>query len=220
MELLAPVLDNFEVSLGWRYEDFSTYGSNDVFKIGARWDITDDLAVRGTWGEVFRAPGVYDLFQGQVDSFPTYLDPCSDRAVSANGAIAPGCAQQSEQLDTQVLAKVGGNPFLEAEEGETMTFGVVYTPTFGDFSMELTVDYWDLELEDGITSLGVNYTLNDCYENQNQSACALITRRADYSIAQILDAPINAAMLESSGVDVGFDASYALQGSTIRANVL
>ena len=220
VELLAPVLDNFEVSLGWRYEDFSTYGSNDVFKIGARWDITDDLAVRGTWGEVFRAPGVYDLFQGQVDSFPTYLDPCSDRAVAANGAIAPGCAQQSEQLDTQVLAKVGGNPFLEAEEGETMTFGVVYTPTFGDFAMELTVDYWDLELEDGITSLGVNYTLNDCYENQNQGACALITRRADYSIAQILDAPINAAMLESSGVDVGFDATYQLQGSTIRANVL
>ncbi|GIR69983.1 MAG: hypothetical protein CM15mP74_12340 [Halieaceae bacterium] len=56
-----------------------------------------------------------------------------------------------------------------------MTFGVVYTPTFGDFAMELTVDYWDLELEDGITSLGVNYTLNDCYENQNQGACALIT---------------------------------------------
>ena len=27
-------------------------------------------------------------------------------------------------------------------------------------------------------------------------------------------------MLESSGVDVGFDASYALQGSTIRANIL
>ena len=71
-------------------------------------------------------------------------------------------------MDTQVLAKVGGNPFLKAEEGETTTIGVVWTPTFGDLSMELTVDYWDLELEDGITTLGVNYTLNDCYENQNQ----------------------------------------------------
>ena len=182
VELLAPVLDNFEVSLGWRYEDFSSYGSNDVFKVGARWDITDSLAIRGTWGEVFRAPGVFDLYQGQVDSFPTYLDPCSDRAVAANGAIAPGCAQQSEQLDTQVLAKVGGNPFLKAEEGETTTIGVVWTPTFGDLSMELTVDYWDLELEDGITTLGVNYTLNDCYENQNQGSCSLILG-ADYNRA-------------------------------------
>ena len=78
IELLAPVLDNFEVSLGWRYEDFSSYGSNDVFKVGARWDITDSLAIRGTWGEVFRAPGVFDLYQGQVDSFPTYLDPFRD----------------------------------------------------------------------------------------------------------------------------------------------
>jgi len=220
LELLAPVLDNVELSFGWRYEDFSTYGSNDVFKVGARWDITDELAIRGTWGEVFRAPGVFELYQGASDSFPTYLDPCSDRAVAANGAIAPGCAQQSTQLDTQVLAKVGGNPFLEAEEGETFTAGIVWTPTFGDVDFELTVDYWDLELEQGITSLGVNYTLNDCYENQNAAACALITRRADYSVAQILDAPINAALLETSGVDVGFDARWELVGSTLRANVL
>lgn len=220
VEILAPVLDNVELSLGWRYEDFSTYGSNDVWKVGARWDITEDLAIRGTWGEVFRAPGIFDLYQGQVDSFPTYLDPCSDRAVSANGAIAPGCAQQSQQLDTQVLAKVGGNPFLEAEEGEQWTAGVVWTPTFGAVSMEMTLDYWDLELEQGITTLGVNYTLNDCYNNLNAGSCALITRRADYSIAQILDAPINASLLEASGVDLGFDARWDLGGSTLRANVL
>ena len=73
IELLAPVLDNFEVSLGWRYEDFSSYGSNDVFKVGARWDITDRLAIRGTWGEVFRATGVFDLYQGQVCSRPTSI---------------------------------------------------------------------------------------------------------------------------------------------------
>lgn len=212
-ELLLPILSNLEVNIGYRYEDFSSYGSEDVFKVGARWDITEDLAIRGTFGEVFKAPDIFDLYQGQVDSFPTYLDPCSDRAVAANGSIAPGCTQQSAQLDTQVLAKVGGNPLLQAEQGETMTLGVVWTPTFGDVSMEFTADYWEVELEDGITALGVNYILNDCYFEGNQNSCALVTRRADYSVAQILDAPINAAVIYAEGVDVGAGLDWDFGGA-------
>ena len=220
VEAVLPVLDNVELSVGWRYEDFSTYGSEDVWKVGARWDITDDLAIRGTWGEVFRSPDIYDLFQGLVDSFPTYLDPCSDRAVSANGSVAPGCTAQSEQLDTQVLAREGGNPNLEAETGETLTLGVVWTPTLGNVSLEMTADYWEIELEQGITSLGVNYILDDCYTNQNAASCSLVTRRADYSIAQILDAPINASELYVEGIDLGIDATWELPGSQLSASIL
>jgi len=218
-EVLLPILDNVEFSVGWRYEDFSTYGSEDVWKVGGRWDITDDLAIRGTWGEVFRSPTISDLFGGLVDSFPTYVDPCSGD-YAAGGAIAPGCAQESVQLDSQVLAREGGNPGLQAETGETLTLGVVWTPTFGAVGIEATLDYWEVELEDGITELGVNYILNDCYNNLNQGSCSLITRRADYTIAQILDAPINASELYSEGIDLGLDATWDLGNSQLSASVL
>jgi outer membrane receptor protein involved in Fe transport len=218
-ELLLPVLDNVEFSVGWRYEDFSTYGSEDVWKVGGRWDITDNLAVRGTWGEVFRSPTISDLFGGLVDSFPTFSDPCSTD-YSADGSIAPGCAQEAVQLDSQVLAREGGNPGLKAETGETMTLGVVWTPTIGPVGIEATLDYWEVELEDGITSLGVNYILDDCYNGGNQSACDLVTRRADYTIAQILDAPINASELYSEGIDLGLDATWDLGNSQLSASVL
>jgi len=220
IEALLPVLDNVELSVGWRYEDFSTYGSEDVWKVGGRWDITDNLALRGTWGEVFRSPSISDLFGGLVDSFPTYVDPCASNGVAADGSLAPGCAQQSVQLDSQVLAREGGNPGLTAETGETLTFGVVWTPTVGPVGLELALDYWEVDLEDGITELGVNYILNDCYTNQNQGSCDLITRRADYSIAQILDAPINAAELYSEGIDAQIDATWDLGGSQLSASLL
>ena len=220
VEALFPIVDSVEVSVGWRYEDFSTYGSEDVWKVGARWDITDNLAIRGTWGEVFRSPTISDLFGGLVDSFPTYVDPCASNGVAAEGGLAPGCAQQSVQLDSQVLAREGGNPGLQAETGETLTLGVVWTPTLGPVGVEVALDYWEVDLEDGITELGVNYILNDCYNNLNQGSCSLITRRADYSIAQILDAPINAAELYTEGVDLQIDGTWDLGNSRFTASVL
>lgn len=205
-ELLAPVLDTMELSLGYRYDDFSTYGSGDVWKVGFRWDVTEDVAVRATWGEVFKAPDIYDLYQGEIDSFPTAIDPCSDR----NPDPAPAsCAQEVIQLDTQLLAKVGGNPNLDAEQGETLTAGIVWQPTFGDLEMAFTLDYWSVELEDGITSLGVQFIMNDCYVRGNVGACGLINRRADYTIEYVQDAPINAALIEIAGVDAGIDATYS-----------
>jgi outer membrane receptor protein involved in Fe transport len=204
VELFTPFFDNgsqaLSLTLGARYDDFSTFGDNTTWQAGLEFAVFEDLKVRATAGEVFRAPGIGELFGGQVDSFPTYNDPCDP--TNNQGVLAPGCAQATTQLDTQVLAKVGGNPFLDPEEGDTITAGVVWTPTFGDHDLSVTVDYWQTELEGLIGALGVQYILNDCYNDLNQNSCALITRRSvDYSIAQILDAPLNAALAEASGVD-------------------
>lgn len=217
-ELLAPVMDNMELSLGYRYDDFSTYGSGDVWKLGLRWEVTDDVAVRATWGEVFKAPDIYDLYQGQVDSFPAAIDPCGDLYASANPA---SCEQIVEQLDTQLPAKVGGNPNLDAETGDTVTAGIVWQPTFGDLEMAFTLDYWSVELEEGITTVGVGTILDQCYEKGNQGACATIKRRADYTIEYIEAGPINASSLELAGVDLGIDGTYSMgDAGTLTANLL
>jgi iron complex outermembrane receptor protein len=203
VELIAPVTDNFEASLGVRYDDFSSYGDDTTAKIGLRWDVTDELAFRGTWGQVFRAPTVSDLYGGRSDSFPTAQDPC------AADTPAAGCAQQSEQLDSQLLSKVGGNPGLIAETGETTTLGVVYRPTFGNLETSFTLDFWQVELEDAITRLGVQYVLNDCYVTGNTGSCGFVNRRADYSIAFVENTNYNAAIYEMSGIDFQVDANLS-----------
>ena len=201
-EVFAPLWDNGTQNLnlkgGVRWDDFSTFGDDTTFQFGVEFGLLEDLKFRATVGEVFRAPSISESFSGQVDSFPTYLDPCA-----AGAPLAAGCGGQSTpQLDTQVLARVGGNPDLTAETGDTVTAGLVWTPTFGDHDISVTVDWWQIELEDLITTLGVQFILDDCYVSLNASACGLITRRpGDFSIAQILDAPLNAAEGVAEGID-------------------
>ena len=211
VEFFAPFFDNgsqaLDLTVGARYDDFSTFGDNSTWQAGLEFQVFEDLKVRATAGEVFRAPGIGELFAGQVDSFPTYNDPC-DPTNNVGGVLAPGCTATAVQLDTQVLARVGGNPNLQPEQGDTLTAGIVWTPTFGDHDISVTVDYWQTELEDLVTNLGVQYILNDCYQDLNQNSCALVTRRADYSIAQILDAPLNAALAEAEGVDTEIRWSF------------
>ena len=214
VEAIAPLADNIEASFGARYDDFSTYGSDTTSKVGLRWDITDDLAIRGTWGEVFRAPTVVDLFGGESDSFPTAQDPC------ASATPAAGCAQQSVQLDSQILTKVGGNPDLKAETGETATFGIVYRPTFGDLEMSFTADYWQVELEDAITRLGAQYVLNDCYVRGVQGSCNFVKRRDNYNIDYVINSKYNAAKYELSGVDFQVEGSMSTGYGDFRGTVL
>jgi outer membrane receptor protein involved in Fe transport len=203
-EVFLPVFDNgsqnLNLSGGLRWDDFSTYGDDTTYQLGIEFGIIESLKVRSTYGTVFRAPNIGESFGGQVDSFPTYLDPC-DPNVNA-GVLAPGCDQTSVQLDTQVLARVGGNPDLVAETGDTFTAGVVWTPEFGDSDLSITIDYWQVELENLITTSGVQPILDNCYRGEVEAFCSLITRRTtDYSVAQILDAPINAAFGTAGGID-------------------
>jgi outer membrane receptor protein involved in Fe transport len=217
-EAFLPLFDNgsqsLDITAGVRWDDFDTFGDDTTYQLGIEFRPLETLKLRATVGEVFRAPSIYESFGGQVDSFPTYLDPCAQTPLPA------GCAQASVQLDTQVLARVGGNPDLVPEEGDTMTVGVVWTPDFdfGDFSV--VVDYWENELEGRISSLGVNYILNDCYENQNAPACALIQRRADYSIASIQNAPLNVAQSDAAGVDFEVKTAFSTDIGDFEAELL
>ena len=201
-EILLPVFDNgtqsLDITAGMRYDDFDTFGSESTYQVGIELYLMEDLKFRATEGEVFRAPSIGEAFAGQVDSFPTYKDPCIP---AAGSPLPPGCAQVGLQLDSQLLARVGGNPDLEPEFGDTFTAGIVWTPEFELGSLSVTVDYWETELENMISSLGVNYILDDCYNALNSGSCGLITRRSDYSIAQVLDGPLNVALETAGGID-------------------
>jgi len=217
-EAFLPLFDNgsqsLDITAGVRWDDFDTFGDDTTYQLGIEFRPLETLKLRATVGEVFRAPSIYESFGGQVDSFPTYLDPCAQTPLPA------GCAQASVQLDTQVLARVGGNPDLVPEEGDTMTVGVVWTPDFDFGDLSVVVDYWENELEGRISSLGVNYILNDCYENQNAPACALIQRRADYSIASIQNAPLNVAQSDAAGVDLEVKTAFSTDIGDFEAELL
>jgi outer membrane receptor protein involved in Fe transport len=197
-ELLAPVTESFTVKLGVRNDDYTQLGGETTYQVGLEFRATDTFKLRATSSTVFRAPTIEDLYEGTQDDFPTYNDPCIP---PVGTALPPGCAQTGVQYDSQLLAKVGGNPSLIPETGDTLTAGMVWTPDFLDGGLSLTIDYWTIEIEDGISSLGVQYILDTCYEEQNAQSCSLVFRAGDYSIDYVIDASLNVAQQGAEGVD-------------------
>jgi outer membrane receptor protein involved in Fe transport len=202
-EVLAPVLDSVYLKGGLRYDEYDAFDGDWTWQLGVEWNVLENLKVRGTAGTVFRAPTIGELYGGVVDSFPTYVDPCAQ-----GDPLPPGCSGPGVQLDNQVKAAVGGNPNLEPEKGDTYTVGLVWTPQFGDHAFTATVDYWQIELEDAISSLGVQYTLDSCYNDLNQQACDLITRNSDGQIVLVQDTNLNVAEQGGKGVDTELRWNY------------
>ena len=82
----APGADLLQVSAAIRWFDYSTFGSDTTTKFGLNWRPVQDLLLRGTWGEGFRAPGIGELF-GTFSRFDqTLADPCSAPVAPANVA--------------------------------------------------------------------------------------------------------------------------------------
>ncbi len=220
-EVLLPVWDNGTQNIylkgGVRYDDWNAFSGDTTYQLGVEFQAIESLKLRATYGTVFRAPTIGDLYGGTVDSFPTYSDPC----VPAPGeSLPPGCAQVGVQTDSQVLARVGGNPFLQPETGDTFTAGFVWAPEFGNHNMTIIADYWEVNLEDGISSLGVQFSLDQCYIEQNQAACSLITRASDYSIDNIIDAQLNVSEQSAKGIDTEIRWDYDSSVGQWQAAVL
>jgi outer membrane receptor protein involved in Fe transport len=209
MELLAPLYDNGTQNVylkgGLRYDDWDAFDGDWTYQLGLEFQATEDIKLRGTYGTVFRAPTISDVYGGQGDSFPTGSDPCAD-----NGSgIAAGCAAEAPADEGQLRSRVGGNPNVQPEKGDTFTAGVVWTPEFGDHGITMTVDYWKINLEDGISSYGIEFILNDCYVNLNPSSCDLVFRRAnDYGIDYIVDLTENVSEQGATGIDTELRWSY------------
>jgi hypothetical protein len=215
VELLAPFWDNGTQQLlakaGFRWDDYDAFDAETTWQFGLEFQAIEMLKLRATAGTVFRAPTISNLFSGLRDSFPTYTDPCLAATVAQN----PGCARTAPaQLDSQVRTRVGCIPNVQSDTGETLTAGFVFTPEFGDHGLTATVDYWQVDLEDGISSFGIDFLLEDCYSRQNADSCSKLTRNPDYSLALAIDAVDNVSERGAAGIDTeirwDYESSFGL----------
>lgn len=210
----APFADRIEIPVGLRYDDFSAFGSSTTYQLGLEWKANDNLLIRGTYGTVFRAPGIGSLYSPENDSFPSATDPCSsqnwgDLTSEQQGyCMSDGVPQGgSSNLDSQQLAQVGGNPNLQPEEGDTLTVGFAWSPDFAD-GLGLTVDYWAIEIEDVIDAVGAGDSLKGCYLGGIESLCNNI-ERTNGEISYLSEKVTNLSRMTAKGLD--FEASYSFE---------
>ncbi len=147
----APFAQNVELSAAIRAFDYSTFGSDETWKLGLTWKANDELMFRSVVSTAFRAPTVSELYSGNSPSF--------------ENVTYPGAQSQAE-------VTVGGNDQLTPEEADTLTAGIVYEPEwFEGFSM--TLDYYDIEIENAIVTVDSQYIVDQCVNNAANAGTAL-----------------------------------------------
>ncbi len=216
-EVLFPILagqpfaETLNVIAGIRHSDYDSFGTATNFTGKIEYRPIADLLVRLSYAEVFRAPRIEDRFGAPVSNAATFNDPCvglTAAAVLANPNLGLACQNVVQdgtfaQPNSQVQGLFVGDQNLGPEEGDVLTFGFVYDPTWlPGFSS--TVDFWRYKLDDGIDSLDVNTIASQCVETGSADFCDLITRFSDGQIQVIRQPTANFAGIETAGVDVGF----------------
>jgi len=259
-ELRVPVLADMPfvkylgLEAGYRASDYSINQTTDTWKYGGEYAPFDWLRFRALKQRAVRAPSVGELFATQAEGFPGVtsgnLDPCDKDSAQRAGANAAQvlqlCQLQSSQITatwdsvgTQYRTFSGGNQNLAPEVADSTTIGLVFRapsnfPTWAS-SLTATVDYFNIEIENVISSVGFSTSLSRCFDptynptfNNTNVYCAAIKRDTDtgYLTSAGLNGSISAqaanlAAFKASGVDLSVSynlmlADYGLPAWTGR----
>ena len=222
IELGLPVTDSVSMDAGFRSADYSTGNDTTAMKVGAFWTVNDKVSVRGSFQTSQRHANLAELYEGigqglvDLDYDPCGIDPDTGAAPIATQAQCLNTGLPANLYGTDLKSpadqyniQTGGNPNVAPEESESVTVGVVLNPMDG---LTLTVDYFDITVEDGIGTVSPKTALDKCIETGAAAFCNLINRNpvngslwltGGYISAQIT----NISEEQTSGIDVIFDYS-------------
>ncbi|MBU2340558.1 MAG: TonB-dependent receptor [Alphaproteobacteria bacterium] len=217
-----------------RYSQYSLETVGDAFTYagGIQFSPIRDITFRAQYQRAIRAPNVAELFQGTAIGFPPATDPCGTQAATS-GALRDLCVANgvpvgnlgnstTVQPDVQIAALFGGNPNLSEEVSDSFTAGVVLQPAFVP-GLTITADYFDIQIDNAITTIGLQTALDLCFGGNgrspaasiNSANCANFVGKRDASGAfDRQNAPVlggaNIASLGVSGVDLEVNYSSSI----------
>jgi len=221
-----PLIQDLVFDTAVRHADYSTIGEATSWKLGLDWTVNDELRVRVTQSAALRAPNISEVFGAASQTFYSVDDPCraenlanlSNATTRSANCSALGVASDfNSGYDSASLdGLTSGNRDVKGEESTSTTVGIVYQPEFLDNAL-LTIDYWEIDLENAIDTIDAQEILDRCVDSTtgiNNQYCNLITRNASGEISLIQNSVLNVAGQKASGVDfeLGYDFD-ALEGS-------
>jgi outer membrane receptor protein involved in Fe transport len=257
----VPFFEELTIEGAARISDYNAGGGSTgsvwTYNVGGIYSPVRDFRIRAGYARSVRAPTLVNLFRPPSQTFLNGLiDPCSQVNINNGQASRVANCAAAGVPTTEVVNGVtvpwtnlpasgirglnGSNAGLREETGSSLTLGAVFQPSFLP-GLSLTVDYYDITVDNVIVQLGAQNVIDLCYDSTtgiNNQYCAAITRRADGTFAgqsnrnvggttvqytvgpndnSFITFPFNFAKLETSGVD--FDASYQTKIGSIGFNV-
>lgn len=208
-----------EMELGGRWSSYDNAGTVETWKAGLNWQFSESLRFRTMFQHAVRAPNNTELFTAQFSEFSAFVgtftvDPCSASQDPVGSGNAEKCISQglSESqigifeatpfYPTEFIA--GGNPNLKPESSDTFTVGAVFSPVAVE-GLTVTVDYYDLEIEDTIGGIFPDVI---CFDPKNAADvfCENLERDSTGNVFRVTSLIENRGLLATDGID--FQVQY------------
>jgi iron complex outermembrane recepter protein len=234
-EAIIPVVEgaswaeSLSVELGLRVSDYDPSGQTETWKAGLSWEVVPGLRFRYMEQQAVRAPNVGELAAPITTGLDNAdFDPCSNgnaAAISADlralcistGVLPALVGVVGDIVSGQIGIFQGTNlaALPDPETARTTTLGVVWQPNMpGNFSnATLSVDYYDINIEDYIDAFSGQEALDACYVQANAAACAGVIRIGSSlatSGAGVQTFTTNLPYRRAEGIEIGATTDYDL----------
>lgn len=232
----APLAKYLGIELGARYSEYDNAGSVGTYKFGGEWRPVEALQLHAMFQHSVRAPNLAEAFQERFVETFAYVgsnpaeDPCSASADPVANGNVDACVATGVPLNQIGIFEAtvgiptsfvrGGNPNLKPEKADTFTVGAAVT--LGDSeSWQISLDYFDLEIEDTIGALVATVSCFDPANSQNLY-CDHFTRDVNnYNVIELLETQTNRGGQRTTGFDTQIAFGTELPGmGTLNANLV
>ncbi|MFZ0269226.1 TonB-dependent receptor plug domain-containing protein [Caulobacter sp.] len=186
------------LNMAGRWTDYSTSGTVYTWKVGATWDTPiDGVRLRAVTSRDVRAPNLSELFAAPVTTTqPNFTIP-------SNGTPPAG---QPSGGSLTLIQNVVGNTNLKPEIAKNVTLGAVLSNPQWLPGFSISVDWYNLVLNGGISSLGSQQIVNFCYAGLTQFCGGFDLNPPS---AFVNSQTFNLASIKTSGFD--FESSYRFE---------
>jgi outer membrane receptor protein involved in Fe transport len=222
-EMDLPVLGNMpgvkllDLDLAGRFTKYNTFGTNNTYRWGLKYQPNDEWLARASWSQGFRAPSIQDLYSAGTNLSANITDPCDSPAQSALCA-KQGVPSTYTQPNAQINTLEIGNPHLKPETSISRTVGFVYSPDWLS-GFNLSADYYHIEIDNTIQPESGQTLLDSCYgtgvfagKASDPEACAHIQRTIFGAIETLSDQVTNVGTTLTAGIDV--QAAYSFPSTS------
>jgi outer membrane receptor protein involved in Fe transport len=210
--------DLLSVSASYRHSDYSTNKKTNTYGLGAEWAPVRNYRFRSSYQHAVRHANIVELFQPQGNNlFGMTRDPCGagGSATFAQCALTGVTAAQfgSAFLNSpagQFNFLQGGNQDLKPETANSLTLGLVFTPTQ---NLTGTIDWWAIKVKDVISNAPPSTLLTSCL-NTGQF-CNLIQRDILGTLWALPSGKVvaindNLGGYNTNGLDLGLHYTYRM----------
>jgi outer membrane receptor protein involved in Fe transport len=188
-----PFFDELTAEAGARYSSYKNFNTW-TYKGGLTWAPDPALKFRGNYQRAVRAPNIAELFAPSVTGLTNLaVDPCAGSAPTTNANLAAICLAQGAPAGRVAAGTIpqpnagqanqygGGNLNLKPEVSDSFTVGFVAQPKNLVSGLSLTVDFFNIIVNNAITTPTPGDVIAACFNNitaasATSAACTGILR--------------------------------------------